>query len=51
MVQPTVCMGTIQDLKDDRIRILSQEHAGKAAVMNKALSVARGTCYCDPGCR
>ncbi|MHC4516591.1 MAG: glycosyltransferase [Planctomycetota bacterium] len=42
------CMGTIQNLEDDRIRSLRQEHAGKAAVMNMALSVARSTFHASP---
>jgi Glycosyl transferase family 2 len=42
---PPGSLDAIVQLGDDRIRILRQEHAGKAAGMNLALSTARGEFY------
>lgn len=39
------CMDTIADLKDPRIRVISQENAGKAVALNRALAVLSGEFY------
>lgn len=38
-------LDAIADIEDDRVRIVRQEHAGKAAAMNLALTMARGEFY------
>ena len=38
-------LDAIADIEDDRVRIVWQEHAGKAAAMNLALTMARGEFY------
>ncbi len=39
------CMDSIADLKDSRIRIISQKNAGKAEALNHALQKLSGTFY------
>lgn len=39
------CMGSIADLKDPRIRVISQENAGKAAALNRAMDRLTGEFY------
>lgn len=36
------CLRSIQDLKDERITVITQENAGKAAAVNKALDLMKG---------
>ncbi len=42
---PDNCMQTIADLKDERIRIIKQERAGKASALNRAVAAAHGEFY------
>lgn len=39
------CMDTIANLKDSRIRIISQKNSGKAVALNRALEELSGTFY------
>jgi glycosyltransferase involved in cell wall biosynthesis len=39
------CMDTISDLKDSRMRVISQENCGKAVVLNRALKGLSGEFY------
>jgi len=39
------CMDTIADLNDPRIRVISQENAGKAAALNRAMDKLTGEFY------
>ncbi|MDD2465989.1 MAG: glycosyltransferase [Desulfobulbus sp.] len=39
------CIDTISDIHDDRITIIRQENAGRAAALNRGLSKCKGTYY------